>query len=374
MKLEKVYTTNQEHLALIQYRNTPELHFRLYAFQAGQSDLFNRKKGEALNKYIKSLNSLKSWSIQMKGIDDFKSHTTEIAIPELQSGDYLLVCTPKNDLSYQGNTLSYSFFKVSDISYANRTINGRNEIVLTHRKSGKALEKVKVDFLKRRYNSKSRKNESILVYSTVSDSNGLVQSPKYIDQNQYENNNFMLEFSYQDDFLSMYDFIRNYKEREERIQEKTILFTDRSIYRPGQIIYFKGINMSSLNNGKNPEINPFKINRVTFYDVNRQKIDEIELTGNEYGSFSGSFTAPSSGLMGTMFISVNNQNKYIQVEAYKRPKFEVNIDPVNKIYQLNDTISLTGSAIAFAGYGIDKAKIQYRVYRRASFPLSLIHI
>ena len=147
----------------------------------------------------------------MKGIDDFKSHTTEIAIPGLQSGDYLLVCTPKNDLSYQGNTLSYSFFKVSDIAYANRTINGRNEIVLTHRKSGKALEKVKVDFFKQRYNSKSRKNERILVYSTVSDSNGLVQSPKYIDQNQYENNNFILEFNYQDVFLSMYNFIRNYK-------------------------------------------------------------------------------------------------------------------------------------------------------------------
>ena len=179
---------------------------------------------------------------------------------------------------------------------------------------------------------------------------------------------FYIEFSYNDDRLFS-NQINNYyygSTEQELQSQATHFFTDRAIYRPGQSIYFKGIVTETK--GKTHAIKPGIKTAVTFYDVNRQKISVVNLTTNEFGTFSGSFTAPAGKLTGTMSISNSSGSTYFQVEEYKRPKFEVLFEPVKESYRLGEMVTVKGNAKTYSGAVIDNSAVTYRVVRRAIFP------
>ena len=151
------------------------------------------------------------------------------------------------------------------------------------------------------------------------------------------------------------------------------MFTDRSIYRPGQIAYFKGIFIENEGSISSPFAN--RSVQAALYNTNNEKIKELELQTNEFGAVSGLFILPESGLLGQYSIRLNTENNvnkyaYISVEEYKRPKFEVAFKPITETYKINDSVTVTGSAIAFAGNSISNAKIKikYRVHRKIQFP------
>src|SRR5690606_35502376 len=155
---------------------------------------------------------------------------------------------------------------------------------------------------------------------------------------------------------------------EKKVNVHTFLFTDRAIYRPGQTIYFKGIVVENAADEKTNRVLADHASVVTLFDANGQKVSTSELTTNTYGSFSGKFTAPASGLTGQMHIGTENGNVHFAVEEYKRPKFDVAFDTVKANIALNDEITIKGRAIAYAGNNIDGAEVKYRVVRHARFP------
>ena len=148
---------------------------------------------------------------------------------------------------------------------------------------------------------------------------------------------------------------------------RTHFYTDRAIYRPGQTIYFKGIVLD-YNANDSVIIKPNHKTKVNFFDVNSQKIADIDLISNEFGSFSGSFIAPNGLLNGRMTIINESGSTQISVEEYKRPKFQVIIDNPQKEHKINDSIEITGSALAYAGNVIDGASVKYHIVRTVSFP------
>ncbi|KAG1657647.1 Kyphoscoliosis peptidase [Nymphon striatum] len=50
----------------------------------------------------------------------------------------------------------------------------------------------------------------------------------------------------------------------------------------------------------------------------------------------------------------------ISVEEYKRPKFETSFEPVIATYKVNDSVTVNGTATAYAGSNITDAKVTYR--------------
>ncbi len=108
---------------------------------------------------------------------------------------------------------------------------------------------------------------------------------------------------------------------------------------------------------------------MTFYDVNNQKVSELAMTTNEFGSFNGTFTAPSGGLTGEMTIRNESGSASFSVEEYKRPRFKVEIDPLEGSYKLNEAVNVTGKAMNYNGSAVDKAEVTYRVVRTARFPV-----
>lgn len=150
------------------------------------------------------------------------------------------------------------------------------------------------------------------------------------------------------------------------------IFTDRSIYRPGQSIYYKAI---LLKNDKLqiPSILSGETVDVIFRDANYQEISRQSLKSNDFGSINGSFTIPLGKLNGTFTLEIQSKNgisgqKGIQVEEYKRPTFEVKTNPITGEFKVNDQIKVTGDVLTLAGSGVDGASVRYKVVRSARFP------
>ncbi len=142
---------------------------------------------------------------------------------------------------------------------------------------------------------------------------------------------------------------------------KTQFFTDRSIYRPGQTVYFKGIVYAK--EGDQYIVAPQQKNDIIFFDVNHQKITEISKTSNEFGSFSGEFIIPENVLNGRMLIKSNTGSVWISVEEYKRPNFEIVFDTLKSQYRLNDIVKITGKATTFSGTPLTNAKGKFSINR-----------
>ena len=176
-----------------------------------------------------------------------------------------------------------------------------------------------------------------------------------------------LKFTYKDDvFLTPFRGGYYARNNPGLATTTTRFFLDRTIYRPGQTIYFKGIVLSQ--EGNKYAIIPNTQRTIKLYDTNHQVVKDMVLTTNEYGTFKGSFTAPTGGLLGSMHLGTENGEIYFRVEEYKRPKFEVTFEPLKGSFALGDEVKAQGLAKAYAGSVIDGAGVRYRVVREARFP------
>jgi hypothetical protein len=94
----------------------------------------------------------------------------------------------------------------------------------------------------------------------------------------------------------------------------------------------------------------------------------MKVKTNEYGSFSGKFQLPQSGLNGQFTVYVKDKGSAtFSVEEYKRPKFYVDYEKMKDSYKVNDKIKITGFVKAYAGNNIDDANVKYRVVRKPRF-------
>ena len=159
--------------------------------------------------------------------------------------------------------------------------------------------------------------------------------------------------------------------RPEQAYETTVFFTDRSLYRPGQTIHYKGIALRVDHQADDYKVLPDRTLTVVFADANGKEVERRAHRTNDYGSFSGSFTAPRDRLPGAMNIHVDGGPggaAGFQVEEYKRPKFQATLDAPKTAAKLAAKVEMTGKATAYTGAAIGGAKVRYRVVREVRYP------
>ncbi|MDD5570267.1 MAG: MG2 domain-containing protein, partial [Bacteroidales bacterium] len=363
---DDVISPDKPSLAYVSYKNVPEIFFRIIKTEPGDYKRISRKTSgvEFVEKYLKE-KVFKEWSIKLPDDKDFQTHSVEMKIPELPAGFYVILAGTNKIFNIKNNAVGVSSIWVSDISYINRkNTDGGNEFYLLDRTAGTSLKQVKAEVYYQSFNYKTYEYEYEKGETYTSNDEG------YLDIPPSDNSrNFYIEFSKGDDKLysdyNFYQYKSNYKS-DSITRINTILYTDRAIYRPGQIVYYKGIVLETK--GEKVTIKTNHKTKVTFYDVNYQKISEADLVTNEYGTFGGSFTAPLSALTGLMHIANENGLVYFSVEEYKRPKFEVSFQPVKGSYKLGESITVKGNAKAYAGSNVDNALVKFRVVRNTYFP------
>ncbi len=354
-------------LTLVNYKNIPKVYFRLLKLNPETDrDLKEKQQDIRLEKYL-NIQAEKTWEQVLPDDGDFRNHSVEIRIPALPLGYYVLLASSDVSFPAKSAIVTANAFWESNISFLSRLENsGNNEIVVLHRESGQPLAGIKVQAYYREYNSMARRYDSKAGEVFVTDKSGIVSIQAKSDTRR--NNQFYLVFSSKDDQFITESYFSSYPKRndEHRPVIQTSFFTDRAIYRPGQTIYFKGIVLERT--GEDVKIKTRFATEVSLYDVNGQVVSKQNLTTNDFGSFSGSFTAPQGVLTGQMNIRCSTGSVSVQVEEYKRPKFEVTFEPVKGSYKLGETVVARGKATAYAGSTVSDAIVSYRVVRQVRFP------
>jgi len=365
---EREVLPGKQSLALVDVKNFDNLYFRIVKldFDKYQQMTWSNNTKQILESLIKET-PYKEWQLTFPDAGDFQQHKCEVTVPTVGEGFYILLVS--NRQSYSGSELEVAWadFWCTNLSYiSQRSDDGGYIFYVLQREKGTAVSNVKINTYSRDYDYRTRTYATNLWKSFATDNNGRFQIPPESAGNSSKS--IIIEFISGSDRLVTENrfYVGRYSAPEEKPKLKTFFFTDRSIYRPGQTVYFKAIVLQIT--GEKSEIKPDVSTQVDFYDVNSQKLSSLKLRTNEYGSVNGSFIIPTTGLNGMMTVSNESGSVQFSVEDYKRPSFEVTFDPVKESYKLGGTITLHGLAKAYAGNPIDGAKVRYRVARNSIFP------
>mgnify|MGYP006277577855 CR=1 FL=1 len=369
LTLQEESPPDQPQPALVQFRNITELNFKIIRINFEINRLLNesyRKKSELTNQY-NSYEPLHKWFIEIPAQNDYQPHSMEIKIPELDLGYYIILSSPDPGFNPDSSLVAFAPFRISNISYVSRKDDhGAYQVHVLDRESGEAIPEALSRIYYRNYDYSTRKYEYIGGEVFTSDENGYFEIPPAGGASNYRS--FHLEIVSDQDTLTTDDhFYRTtYQEPTQKAEIKSYFFTDRKIYRPGQIVYFKGIVLEK--SGEEFSIKKDYNTRIGFLDANNRKLSDIDLTTNEFGSFHGSFTIPSGILTGRMTLKNETGYASISVEEYKRPTFEVAFDPLSGSYKPGEEVEVGGSAETYSGAFVDDAEVRYRVVREVRFP------
>ncbi|MEZ4792662.1 MAG: alpha-2-macroglobulin family protein [Gelidibacter sp.] len=358
---ENVLSIQKPSKVLVRYKNLEQLQFKIYKLSTSQVDAFKKlyRQEEQLS-FIKKLTVAEQYESHLKNESDYQTHTTEIAIPKLDNGIYLVFASP-ND-SKEG-VFAYKDIQVTDFAVSNTSQTNTEVFQVINRNNGKPIVGASIHISYRKGYNGSRTSETL-----STDKNGMFainkQNKQLIDLDIQINNNGQVAY-FNDYYINAY-----YKyDNVENTRYNSFLFTDRSIYRPGQTVYFKGIAISTTESKS--EVRPNLDVKAVLYNVNRELIKELPLKTNEFGSVAGEFILPSDGLTGQFSIELLagvSAATYFSVEEYKRPKFETKFEPVTETLKVNDSVTINGTALAYAGSTITDAKVAYRVSRKVHYP------
>ena len=345
----------------IEYQNVKTAYVRVASIsQSALQKLSERYYGNTLvSKLLSKSKIVKSTHFELPDDGDFHKHSLDYLLEPLNLGTYVIFLSNNKNFSYKKNTVSYKTLQVSKISYINRQLdNGDLDVIVQNRQSGAAMKDVKIVARYQKYNYKKKRNIWFTWGTYRTDAQG-----KVLIKAKENSKSLTLDFSFENDFLSSGStfYLRRYNKEVARKDIKVTIFTDRAIYRPGQTIFYKGICLENEDD-KHQIVSNFPI-EVKLYDANYQEVAKIELTTNSYGTFTGSFVVPLGRITGNYRISTFYDDKYIKVEEYKRPKFEVNMLPFDGNYLLNDTVRVKAEAVALSGAKITDADVSYRIVR-----------
>lgn len=368
METERVNVPGQPFRTLVSFQNLTSVNFRIVPMDKTTHDLL-LEKGATDSFWLRltKIPALKNFSRQFPDTKDLQLHAAEIAVEALPVGQYALIASPSSDFTLGNNPMAAQFFYVSNLAY----IQKQNHYYVLNRQTGQPVVRASVQAWYRYYDASSRKNKERKGENVFSDKNGhfIIEGSK-TGQRQ---DAFRIEVATTDDrlFLDEYQYpeYRYPTQSEQKSVNVAYYFTDRSIYRPGQTVYFKAIVIRR--EGNKTSIVPNLSSKLVLRDANGQAVSELAVTTNEYGSYSGKFVLPTGMLNGQFSIrdSASEGEASFSVEEYKRPKFSVSLEKPSGSYRVNDTITVKGNAKAFAGNNIDAAAVKYRVVRRTVYPL-----
>lgn len=349
---------------LVSYKNLHQVWLRLVKLPEDATTVFARQNHQ--DSVLLSRPALRQWTQLLPDPEDHQDHSAEMKIGSLPHGRYALIASGDSSFAHGTTPVVSTVFFVSSISYV---YNGKGDYLVVDRETGKPLEGAVVRLWRTVYDAASRKNRLALDKSLKTDGDGRfsLDSPR-------EGRSLLPEISWKGDHLftaqgQYIPMVRSTDEKKDTSAENTFLFTDRSIYRPGQTLYFKGICLREDLLTHQSRVVPHKTATIYLIDANGQKLDSLRAGGNDFGSYRGSFVLPAGLLNGSMSLRTADQkgNAYFSVEDYKRPNFYLSWDTSRTAYRIGDLVPVSGRVSAFSQAPASGAGIVYQVTRTARF-------
>ncbi len=378
----------EEHLPVLKpslisvtYTNVDTLHFKIYP---ATDDIIQQIRSGVRNdsanwSAITSLTPQEEWSVRLKNLNDYRSHNTEIPLPELRHGKYIIFASTDDTKIYRQQIFAHALIQITDIALIEYSSGDRHHYRAVDRNNGAPLVGANIHLKVHHPGQEPVKLDTLL----TTGKDGEVTLNKGADFR----GSLTATVRYGNEAASFGDYYvyqtPTKKRQEKRTHAAAFLYTDRSIYRPGQTVYFKCILIKTTD--KKSSVVPGQYLTITLDDVNGSEVGSLRLKTNAFGSVSGEFRLPTTGLTGEYTLSADEDDEGdskfydnlddfayaehpISVEEYKRPTFEVIFKPVAQTFALYDTVNITGQAESYSGAPIAAAKVTYRVTRQVQYP------
>lgn len=350
---------------VVEFKNVSEFSLNIYEVKDDFSSFMEYAKNPYNNAFAKVKKTLlKKETYNLSDPKDYQLHKTSLEIKPLPSGiyvaEYLVAGSDEKDAESTQNF----YFLVSNnkIIYQNKTDKNQvsNELKLVNAENGKSIDNENLMFYE------FVQNKTLNKIAGKTSEKGVFKFPNTTSTDYYKT--FLIHQPKTNDFQMMKVYGRNYDEnynpsKETRTQAQ--IFTDRAIYRPGQTVYFKVIN-TRLDKEIESVASGLK-QKITLKDANYQDVLSQDFTTNEFGSYHGSFVLPKGKLNGRFTLQTDggtNGNASVNVEEYKRPKFEVTFEPVKEEYKYGQTIELKGKAMMFSGVALSNTNVSYEIRKQ----------
>ncbi|MDD2792283.1 MAG: alpha-2-macroglobulin family protein [Sediminibacterium sp.] len=371
-KIEKTNLPDQPFRALISYQNLDTVYARIYKFNSREFLRYNYLTD--YEKIIAGNQAADSFVQALPRTGDHQQHAVEIKIAGLSQGDYYIVFSSGKDFTRSRNAISTSHFTVSDLTY----FTDGNRFFVRDLYSGKPVVSADVTIYTNNYQSNLSNNKrfkTLQLHSRVkTDRNGSfsIANPG----NSY--NNYVLEIQSnkkiliaETDEMNLYRYpsLLSNKEKKqveyEKENSRMFFFTDRAVYRPGQQMQFKGIAVTKdYNTQKSKLIHSGTPVVVRLRNANQQLIDSVRCSLNEFGSITGGFRLPETGLTGRWYIEADGfygSRFSFRMEEYKRPDLTVVMNRMKPAYHISDSIRIGGQTKANAGNAVGNTRISYTI-------------
>ena len=284
----------------------------------------------------------------LKPTTDYLNVDTTLTIQAPQAGIYFLKAVPDGKKGVSDGTL----MNVTALKTIYRPLpDGTLELVVVDAVSGQPVSEAEVTI----YTEKGGGYSPQQTYQA--DKQGTLKLD-FLNSNKYWYN----AHTAADNAMPILNLWKNdYYYKESKKKEVLQLFTDRSIYRPGQTVYVSGLAYEMEKDST--RVLADKKYTVSLYDANNNETGKVEVWTNGFGSFSGQFVLPSPCLTGYFSLRAADTSVSFKVEEYKRPTFDVTFEPVKVEYQVGDSIEVVGMAKTFAGAPVQNARVHYNISR-----------
>lgn len=350
----------------INYKNFRKIYFRSFAYDVKnfliKSKDWSLRPGWQELKDIKSRRPQYEWSLDLPDTIDYRQHRVLVTPPFHKPGFYVILASVKPDFPESENIVRGVQAFVSDLvlSVSENSSMNKIEVSVLSGATGSPLSGVDISVYKVNYQTGHE-----LLGQEKTNKEGRTE----LQRKTKGTGSFFVIAEKDDQLVASQHPLSFYSHARSQKQYGTFIYTDRSIYRPGQKILWKIVNYSGDREKGKFTTNPGNKITVQLHDANYQMVQKQEVTTNEFGSASGEFVVPEGKLLGQWSLAtIQGGNSQIRVEEYKRPTFEVELANSSSPLRLNQEAKVEGGAKYYFGAPLAKASVKWRIYRRSILP------
>ena len=348
----------------VTHTNLDTLNFRAYRFDleaqvAAQKDYNLLPGARAVESFIDNRNPIAEWSVKLPATTDFKSHRTWITPPMTGKGTYIIAATPDAGFARQAAPMQVIIVTLSDLVITYHAEGSKMHVQAFDGPTGAPVADATLRLYKHDW-----RNGHQLIRTAKTDAAGAATVAGARHQSH-----FLIARKGDDITLSH----RNLYFRDDsppRTRTEVLVYTDRSVYRPGQPLHWQVVAWSGLLEAAQLKVNPNASLRVELRDGNNEVVATESVKTNAFGSAAGQFTLPTGRALGRWRITTQHSVRggQVRVEEYKRPTFEAELNaPVDQM-RLNQPAKLSGEARYYFGLPVTAGKVEYRIVRSPVYP------
>jgi len=348
----------------INYKNLKTLYLRAYPVnlkrQVESSDDWNLLPDyRKANRLVHGARPTHEWSVDLAATPDFRHHRAWVTPPMDKPGLYVVAVSADKDFRKADNRIVAVPLVIGDLVLLTRQQSGEVEVTVRSGATGKPVENASVSLYAYNWNKGHRR---VATKKTGVDGTAVFKRLKTNQQH--------FTFARKGPQVAIDEsYLYFYRQNPQPERTATLVYTDRSIYRPSQKLLWKAVVYRGRHDEADYRAAPSRKITVSLLDANSQTVESLTAVTNTFGTASGEFNIPAGRMLGRWRVQSSLSGvAWVQVEEYKRPTFEARLLDSEDPLRLNRPAKLKGEVKYYFGLPVTNGTANWRVVREAVYP------